>query len=136
MPEWTFWDYEDASGENVMMAWRDSFRLNVRTKIRSRCVTTFAMTNAEGRPREPRWERLQGPYTDLMRTGFEKNGIRHILIACYGNEGRGSIWLLAAGTEHNDRYRPPGILDTALERRANVLAGVARVRPTCLLENS
>lgn len=136
MPTWTFWDYVDTSGQNLIEAWLSAFPQGVRTKIRSKCVTTFAMARAEGRLRGPRYERLQGAYTDLLRIGFEVNRIRHIIIACYGDEGRGVVWLLAGGREHNNQYRPPGILDTALERRANILRREARVRPTCLLNNN
>ncbi len=136
MSTWTFWDYVDARDQSVIEVWLNTFQENTRTKIRSKLVTIFERANAEGRLKEPRYELLQGAYKDLIRIGFELNRIQYRIFACYGDERRGVVWLLAGGKEQNDRYRPPGILDTALERRANILEGVSQVRPTCLLEDN
>jgi hypothetical protein len=126
----------DAGGQNLIEVWLTTFPQNVRTKIRSKLVTIFGRANAEGRLKEPRYERLQGASRDLIRIGFELNRIQYRVFACYGDEGRAVVWLLAGGKEQNDRYRPPGILNTALERRANVLQGTSQVRATCLLNNN
>ena len=123
----------DANGQNLIEEWLNAFPPKLRTKIKSKCVAIFARANAEGRLTPPRYEKLQNPYTDLIRIGFERDKVAYRIFACYG-KGRGAVWLLAGGKEQNDRYRPPGILDTALNRRASILGGVSTVRSTCLLE--
>ena len=136
MPTWTFWDYVDANDQNLIEAWLNRFQEKTRKQIKSKLVAIFAMANAEGRLTLPRYEKLQDPYRDLIAIRWERNKIQYRVFGCYGDEARGEVWLLAGGKEQNNQYRPPGILDTALERRANVLQRLSRVRPTCLLENT
>ena len=132
---WTFWDYVDAQGRNQIKIWLDSFQRNTRTKIRSKLVSLFEQANAVGQLTYPRFEKLEGEHSDLIVIRWERNRIQYRVVACYGNETRKQVWLLAGGIERNDRYRPPGILDTALEHRAEILTGKGRVTATCLLES-
>lgn len=133
---WTFWDYVDSSGDNLISQWLNEFREPTVGKIRSRLVAIFQLPNAEGRPNPPRYEVLHGKHNDLIAIRFKINNTQYRVFACYGNKGRGEIWLLAGGQEQNDQYRPQGILDTAIERRTRILNRTSQVRPTCLLENN
>lgn len=137
MPAWTFWDYVDAQGRNQIKDWLDSFRnKKTRTQIRSKLVSLFQLPNAEGALKYPRYEKLLGQHSDLIAIRWERNKIQYRVFACYGNEARKEVWLLAGGTEQNNHYRPPGILATALERRSDILTGKGRVTETCLLQSN
>ena len=135
MPAWTFWDYVDAQGRNQIRDWLDSFRnKKTRTQIRSKLVSLFEQANAVGTLTYPRYEKLLGLHSDLIAIRWPRNKIAYRVFACYGNEARKEVWLLAGGTEQNNNYRPPGILETALVRRADILSGKGQVTATCLLE--
>ena len=136
MPAWTFWDYVDTQDRNQIKDWLDSFQESTRTKIRSKLVALFAQANAVGRLTYPRYEMLQGQHSELIAIRWERARIQYRVFACYGNEARKEVWLLAGGTERNDNYRPPGILETALTRRADILSGKGQVTATCLLESN
>lgn len=133
---WTFWDYVDSSGQNAIEDWLNTFRQRTRIKITSKLVAIFERANAEGRLTYPRYETLKPPHNDLIVVRFERDKTQYRVFACYGNQGRGEIWLLAGGQEQNDQYRPQGIRDTAIEHRTRILNRTSQVRPTCLLENN
>ena len=136
MPAWTFWDYVDAQDRNQIRIWLDSFREKTRTKIRTKLVSVFEIPNAVGYPKLPRYEMLKGQHSELIAIRWERDKIQYRVFACYGSEARKEIWLLAGGTEKNNNYRPPGILETALARREDILTGKGRVTATCLLNNN
>ena len=133
---WTFWDYVDALDRNQIKNWLNSYQKNTRTKIRSKLIALFEVANAVGYLTYPRYEMLKGQHSDLIAIRWMGNRIQYRVFACYGSEARKEIWLLAGGTEKNDNYIPPGILETALARRADILTGKGRVTATCLLENN
>lgn len=99
-------------------------------------VSIFEIPNAVGFLKLPRYEMLKGQHSDLIAIRWERDKIQYRVFACYGSEARKEIWLLAGGTEHNDNYKPPGILETALARREDILTGKGRVTATCLLNNN
>lgn len=136
MPDWTFLDYVDSQGRNPISIWLDSYQIKTRTQIKAKLVSSFQIANAIGRLTVPRFESLSGQHSDLIAIRFEKRRVAYRVIACYGIEVRKEVWLLAGGTEHNNHYRPPGILETALARRADILFGGGQVTATCLLESN
>lgn len=136
MLAWTFFDYVDALDRNQIKVWLDSFQKNTQTKIRSKLVSLFEQANAVGQLTYPRYEKLEGQHSDLIVIRWERNKIQYRVFACYGNETRKQVWLLAGGKEKNNHYRPPGILETALVHRTEILTGKGRVTATCLLESS
>lgn len=136
MPDWVFLDYVDSQDRNQIKIWVESFREKTQTQIRAKLVSLFERANAVGRLTLPRYERLLGQYSDLIAIRWERDKIAYRVFTCYGNEVRKEVWLLAGCIERNNRYRPPGILDTALERRADILSSRGQVTATCLLESN
>lgn len=134
MPTFTFWDYTDSDGQSVIAAWLDTFPDKLRLKIKSKLVTMIQVAWAQQALKEPLFERLTGEaYRDLIAMRFERNKVVYRVFACYGEEARGQVWLLSGGTEKNNRYKPPGVLDTALGHRASIMRNRTLVKPTCLL---
>ena len=132
MPTWTFWDYVDNNGLSQIQAWLDASPMAKRERLRSKLLAILQGANAVGRLKYPRFEVPEGRYRNLIVIRFERNKVAYRIFACYGNVQPPAIWLLACGTESNDNYRPTGIWDTAMQRRADILQDRTRVRPTCL----
>ena len=133
MPTWTFWDYVDDNGVSQIQVWLNTFKPEKREAIRSKLVAALNVANTVGRLQPPRFEIPEGRYRDLIVIRWERDKVAYRVFACYApNVQPPEIWLLVGGTEHNDRYRPPGIWDTAMQRRSAVLQDRNRVRPTCL----
>ena len=132
---WTFLDYVDANGANRIEAWLRELSPRMRVKIQSKLV--WMLNNADvlglgGLEAYPRFESLHGQHSGLIAMRFNVR-IVYRPLCCYGPD-RGEFTLLAGATEHNDIYRPPGILETALARREEVLADRRRAVPTCLFQ--
>ena len=131
---WTFLDYVDASGSNQIEAWLSKLAPNTRNKVRSKLV--WMLNNADALGLElPHFERLHGRYSELIAIRFEVLRVAYRPL-CFHGPRRGDVTLLAGATEHNNHPQPPGIRDTALERRADVLADLRRAVPTCLFEKT
>ncbi len=135
MLNWAFLDYVDSSGQNPIRGWLEAYPQNTATKIKSKCLAAILMADAAGVLKYPRFEKLQPPYDDLIRLAIEVEGVAHRIITCYG-ANRYEVWLLACGYEHNTHYTPPGLLDTAHNRRIDMFQGKGRVEPTCLIETN
>lgn len=137
MPTWTFWDFVDDAGKSEIQKWIDSLppekRTPTKSSPKSKLLAVLEVANAVGELKGQRFEVLERPYRDIIRIGWERGGVAYRVFACYGNTQPPEIWLLAGGTEHNNNYRPPGILDTAMQRRAAILQDRRRVRRTWLL---
>jgi hypothetical protein len=131
---WTFLDYVDASGSNQIEAWLTGLPANTRTRVRSKLLRALILADALGSPlRSPHFNLLHGRYSDLMAIHFEVLGVAYRPLCCYAPQ-RGVVVLLAGATEHNNHYRPSGILDTALGRRTDFLRDQTRGVRTCLFE--
>ena len=129
---WTFLDYVDTSGSNQIEAWLRGLRPNTRTKVRSKLLSIFNNADALGLE-VPHFEKLHGIYSKLVAIRFQVLRVAYRPLCFYGPR-TGDGTLLAGATERNNHYRPAGILDAALGRRADVLADWKRTVPTCLLE--
>lgn len=138
MTTWSVWDYSAApDGGSEIQSWLDSFPHKQSEGIRSKLILKF--TKAEvGGFREPDFEVLEGRYHDLIAIRWERDNVAFRVLACYGEgaDARGEIWLLVGATEKNNKYDPPGIFDSALARRAAILADRRRRVSTCLSQSN
>jgi len=131
---WTFLDYVDASGSSQIATWLADLPPSTRLKVRSKLLWVIVNHTALGQPLSPPFfEALSGNHSGLIAIRFQVLGVAYRPLCCYGPR-TGDVTLLAGATEHNYHYRPPGVRDTALARRAEVRADGKRAMPTCLFE--
>ena len=131
---WTFLDYVDANGSSQIAAWLADLPPNTRVKVRSKLLSVIVNHGVLGQPLGlPLFEALTGSHSGLIAIRFQVLGVAYRPLCCYGPR-TGDVTLLAGATEHNNHYKPPGVRDTALARREEILADGRRAVPTCLFE--
>ena len=136
MPHYTFMDYAPG-GRSVIADWLNEYRENIRVQIHSGLVAIIHRAWAVEDLTLPRFEKLKGAHRDLIAVRLERDKVQYRVFACAGvGLPLARVWLLAGGTESNNRYRPTGALETALARRAAIIGNPNLVRPTCLLEET
>ena len=124
---WTFLDYVDSNGSNQIETWLESRPKGVRAKL----TAILTIARAERQLSGPRFKVLHGA-GGILEIRFLEGRVAYRPLACYGPR-RGEVTLLAGATKRNNQYRPPGILDTANARWAEILLDRRRVVATCLL---
>jgi hypothetical protein len=130
---WTFLDYVDSNGLNQIEAWLDTLPRSARAGVRAKLTGILMINRVQEQLRPPRFDSLPG--RPLFKINFDERRVAYRVLFFYG-PGRKDVTLLAGAVERNDRYRPPGVFDTAARRREEVLSDRRRAVPTCLFLKS
>ena len=125
--QWTFVDFVDENGTNRIKEWVESLprssRKQVKAKLTARIQYLAALTTLEG----PYIKPLHGTYRNLMEIMLLVGRVQYRPLVCYG-PGQREVTLLIGAEERGGHLKPSGAGDTALRRRALVLADTERKR--------
>src|SRR5882672_2844489 len=113
---WTFRDFLDGHGRNVITPWLDELPPKAKAKINAR-LRHLAIDDHWPHP----FVKKLGGY-DVYEITVQHFGIQYRPLGFYGPQ-RAEFTLLLGAIEQGDRIRPPAAFDTAAERRKLVLAG-------------
>ena len=130
MKLWSFFDFVDDRGENVIQRWleRDiapSLTKRVRVKMTA-YIQHLEVTARFGRPYTAD---LHGECEGLLEIILNLGKVQYRPLACYGPDIAKEITLLMGARERGGRFDPPGACPTALGRRSLILADRRYVVP-------
>lgn len=115
MAVWTFLDFVDERGLNVIHRWIEGLPKTAKVKIQTQIPILAAMEQL----RFPYTTMLEGECDGLMEIRFRVRNVQYRPLAYYGPQ-QGEVTILTGATEVGDRIEPPGICATALNRKALV----------------
>lgn len=109
---WTFLDFVDGNGTNLIHDWINDLpkgaKAKMTTKIEYLEVTeTFVM---------PDTRILHGECDGLFEIRFQFRRVQYRPLACYG-PGTREVTVLTGAIEKENRFEPPGACITALSRK-------------------
>lgn len=115
MPGWTFLDFVDERGVNLIHRWIEGLPTNAKVRMQARIPLMAGMPVL----RFPYTRMLEGDCDGLFEIRFEVDNVQYRPLAYYGPERR-DITILTGATEVGGRLEPPGICGTALNRKSLV----------------
>jgi hypothetical protein len=130
---WTFFDYVDNSGSNQIETWIASLPIGARGPVRAELAAILVIAAPEDFLGPPSFESLQG--VGMFEIKLKLKNIQYRILAWYG-PARKNVTLLAGARKKNDRYSPRTVFEMAERRRSEILSGIGRIAPTCLLRGS
>ncbi len=113
---WSFRDYVNERGDNLIHAWLQTLSQKAKAKINVRIQYLEAVPVFD-----PQYVSALSGYPDLLELRVVFSGVQYRPIACYGPAQR-EVTLLFGATERGDRFDPPTACDIALRRRSEILA--------------
>ena len=131
MPRWSFFDFQDAAGSNLIETWLNSKevplsdREDVRRTLRARLE---AHQNTDLEP--PQFKPLHGVLAGLVEIKLKVGGTLYRPIVWIG-PGRGEVTILVGAKERNGRFVPKEavINGRAWERQALIIRDRRYITP-------
>lgn len=111
MQHWTFRDFIDSRGNNVIHIWLGGQPVRARAKINARLLLLAGARFL----REPYAKKLSGECEGLIELRIEFRMVQYRPLACYEPRD-GDITLLLGAFERNNRLDPPSACATARAR--------------------
>lgn len=121
MAYYTFFDFVNEQGENVIQKWIRGLDGSVRKKVKVRFNARLDYMGANLTWDPEKAKALEGDCAGLFEIRFLVGRVQYRPLACYG-PNRGQVWLLMGVREKSDRFDPPYPCPTALSRMALVLS--------------
>jgi hypothetical protein len=121
MTPWTFYDFLDPRGVNLIRAWMDSLSVKVVAKIDTRILY---LRNVPIWP-EQYVSALKG-WPDIFELRIVLNGVQYRPLCCYG-PNKGDVTILLGAIEKGKL--PRRILENADSNRRIVEANPSRIEP-------
>lgn len=128
MKLWSFLDFVDDRGENVIQKWLQDLPPSVRKRVRAKMNTYIEHLEVTSRFGMPYVRDLHGECEGLFEIRFGMN-VQYRPLACYGPDTAKEVTLLMGATEREGRFEPPGACSTALRRKALIFADRRYVCP-------
>jgi hypothetical protein len=116
MKRWTFYDYADSAGVNVIEQWLHTLPMDARLEINTRISYLETVTALQ----MPYARMLKRECDGLLELRIKKNNIQYRPIACYGKE-RHTVILLFGAIEKGGKFEPLSACDTALRRKTEII---------------
>jgi hypothetical protein len=110
-----FRDYLDESGDNQIQAALDALDPATRIKVRAKLTTRLQYLADPMAWSPPQAKKLEGGGVEIWEIRFEVLGVQYRPLVWRG-PGRVATLLMMAN-EKNDRFVPPGAIETAKARR-------------------
>ena len=112
---WTFLDFVDGNGTNLIHEWIQALPKEAKAKMTHRIELLEVVQQFT----EPYTEILTGDCAGLFEIKFRAKRVQYRPLAFFGPERR-EVTLLAGATEKGGQLKPPSICATALSRKALV----------------
>ena len=118
---WTFLDYVEVDGTNVIEVWLESLPIKAQARVDSRILAMMGQIIwPEG------WVSAYEVYDGILEMRITNAGIQYRPLGCYGPEQR-QFTLLIGAIEKDGRIAK-GILQSAVARRKTILGDRSRAR--------
>jgi hypothetical protein len=118
---WTFLNFVDGRGQNVIKEWLDDLPPSAKAKINARIRHLSVMDSWP-----PQWMKKLRGYEGLFELRVVQSGTQYRPLGCYGPGQKRFTFVLGA-LEQGDRIRPPDAFTTAVDRCRAVLGGQGAV---------
>ncbi len=118
MPLWSFWDYINDRGENVIKTWLDRVGAHARKKVRA-TLNARLDYGAAWDLTYPQFRTLHGECAGLLEIRFQYRNVQYRPLACRGPL-TDQVTLLMGATERDGDFDPPDACRTALVRAARI----------------
>lgn len=128
MKLWSFLDFVDDRGENVIQRWLQGLPPSARNSVKAKMTTRIEYLEVTPVFRPPHARDLHGECAGLFEIRFKSN-VQYRPLACYGPDTAKEVTLLMGATEREGRFEPPGACLTALRRKALIFADRRHVCP-------
>jgi hypothetical protein len=112
---WTFRDYVDPSGENVIYTWLHGLPKAARARINV-IVQYLEATPKLGMPYA---KVLTGPCAGLIELRITAHNVQYRPLVCYG-PGRREVTLLVGAIEKGGGFEPQSACEIGLARKAQI----------------
>jgi hypothetical protein len=112
MAVWTFLDFVDHRGRNLIHDWIEGLPMKARVRLQVQIPILAGLPLL----RLPYTRMLEGECDGLFEIRIEVDNVQYRPLAYYGPEKR-EITILTGATEVGGQLQPPGICATALSRR-------------------
>jgi hypothetical protein len=117
---WIFLDYVDSKGVNRISEWLQLIPVEARVEFENMLDLLKGRTLLT----RPDTGKLTNELEGLYEFRFAVKNIQYRPLFCYGpNTKAREITILAGATKKNDRFKPPGIGNTAMSRAKEIWAG-------------
>ena len=123
--EFTFYDYLDQQGHNVIRDWLDEAR--PRVKARFTMLIGLLEATPPGQWTRPVVDSLRGDCEGLFEVRANVQRVQYRLLGFHG-PGRREVTLVVGASKSNNRWVPLSIPETARRRKADVTTDPVRFR--------
>jgi len=115
---WTFKDYVDSDGKNVVRSWLNGLPKPAKAKIN----TTIGFLEAMPRLEMPYVRVLKGTCAGLMELRVTSGNVQYRPLCCYG-PGEKEVTILFGAVEKGGKFVPLSACSIALMRKAQLSEG-------------
>jgi hypothetical protein len=129
MKLWSFLDFVDDRGENVIQRWLQSLPPSARKSVKAKMTARIEYLEVTPVFCPPYARDLHGECEGLFEIIFRVKNLQYRPLACRGPDTTREVTLLMGAIEREERFDPPGACSTALRRKALIFADRRYVRP-------